>query len=161
MRTIRTKVYTFNELSKEAQEKAIENNFYINVTHDWWSITYEDAERIGLKITSFDLERRQVTGSYFTDAYNCANEIIKEHGEQCESYSFAVGYLAAYNNLNSGLEDNQDFEEIDDEFLGNILSYYADFLQKEFEYLQSEEAIKENLIANNDEFLKDGSNYSY
>jgi hypothetical protein len=36
MRTIETKLYRFEELSKEAQEKAIEKNSTINVDHDFW-----------------------------------------------------------------------------------------------------------------------------
>jgi hypothetical protein len=41
MRTIRTKIYSFNELSKEAQEKAIENFRNNNLTFDF---IYSDAE---------------------------------------------------------------------------------------------------------------------
>ena len=52
MRTIRTKVYTFNELVVDAQQNAIEDNSNINVEHDWWILTYEDANMIGLKLNS-------------------------------------------------------------------------------------------------------------
>lgn len=41
MRTIRTKIYNFSELSKEAQEKAIENYRNNNLTFDF---IYSDAE---------------------------------------------------------------------------------------------------------------------
>ena len=36
MRTIETKIYTFNELSDEAKVKAIDNYRDINVDHEWW-----------------------------------------------------------------------------------------------------------------------------
>lgn len=42
------------------------------------------------------------------------------------------------------------------QFLKDILYYYADYLQKECNYLQTEQAIKETLIANDYEFLSDG-----
>ena len=41
MRTIETKVYKFEELSEEVQEKVIEKNRDINIYHDWWDSVYE------------------------------------------------------------------------------------------------------------------------
>lgn len=159
MRTVRTKVYLFNELSKEAQENAILLNQDINVDHDWWVFTYEDAKEVGLKLMGFDLDYKcSADGVFIEDAYFCASQIIKKHGSDCESYSLATGFLAAYDNLETG-EEEQDFEEIEQEFLKNILYYYADYLQKECNYLQSSEAVKETLIANDYEFLSNGKIY--
>ena len=43
MRTIETKIYTFNELSDEAKQKAIEKYYYTNVEyHDWSEWIRED-----------------------------------------------------------------------------------------------------------------------
>lgn len=67
MRTIRTKVYTFNELNKEGQEKAIEINSDINVLHDWWNFTYHDAKEIGLKLIGFDLDYKCSADGVFID----------------------------------------------------------------------------------------------
>ena len=50
MRTIETKVYKFEELTKEAQSKAIEKCYDINVCHDWWECTYNDAKTIEAQI---------------------------------------------------------------------------------------------------------------
>ena len=50
-RTIRTKVYLFSELSDQAKQKVIEDNYDINVDYEWWESAYEDAANIGLKIT--------------------------------------------------------------------------------------------------------------
>jgi hypothetical protein len=42
MRVIETKVYTFEELSQEAKEKAIENNRHINVEYlEWYHDVYD------------------------------------------------------------------------------------------------------------------------
>ena len=59
METRTCNVYTFEELSPEGQRKAIERYYDINVDHEWWRYTYDDAEDIGLKITEFDLDRLQ------------------------------------------------------------------------------------------------------
>jgi len=40
MRTIRTKIYKFNELSKDVQNKVIERNWDINVNDEWWEFIY-------------------------------------------------------------------------------------------------------------------------
>ena len=59
MRTYTTEhtVYTFNKLSGEAKQHALEQLWDLNVYYDWWGYMYEDAENIGLKITGFDLDR--------------------------------------------------------------------------------------------------------
>lgn len=157
MRTIRTKVYFFHELNKEGQSKALQNYFNINVDYNWWNSTYSDAEMIGLKITSFDLERnKHACGNFIISAYDTATKITENHGDMCETYSLAVGYLAGYDNINNEEETNQSIDELDEEFLKQILSAYADMLEKECEYLQSEEAIKSTFEANEYEFTSNG-----
>jgi hypothetical protein len=42
MRTIEQKIYSFNELSEDAKQKAIENNHEVNVHEDWYEYIYED-----------------------------------------------------------------------------------------------------------------------
>lgn len=156
MRTIKFKVYTFEELVVDAQQNAIEDNSDINVDHDWWGVTYDDAEDIGLKLTGFDLERnKHASGSFVTNAKDCAEKIIAKHGNECDTYSLATGYLAGYDNISNEIED-ETFEELDEEFLKQILSAYANILEKECEYLQTEQAIRETLIANSYEFTKQG-----
>lgn len=44
MRTIRTKVYQFNELTEQAKQKAIEKNRDINVDYDWYSYTIDEMK---------------------------------------------------------------------------------------------------------------------
>ena len=44
MRTITFEIYKFDELSPEAQAKAILNNCNINIEdYNWWESIYEDA----------------------------------------------------------------------------------------------------------------------
>jgi hypothetical protein len=60
-RTIRTKVYKFNELNETAQQTVIENNYDINVDYDWWDYNFMiDIFKqfdIDAKVTGFDLDR--------------------------------------------------------------------------------------------------------
>ena len=65
-RTIRTKVYLFSELSDQAKQKVIEDNYDINVDYEWWESAYEDAANIGLKITGFDIDRGSYCNGEFT-----------------------------------------------------------------------------------------------
>lgn len=166
MRTIikETTVYTFEELSPEAQQKAIEKLWDINVDYDWW---------IGLKITGFNLDRnRHAAGDFICSALETAHKIIEEHGEQCETYQTAKDYLVTRDELvkkysdgtDQVTEDNeyqfdQDCDDIDREFLRSLLEDYSIMLQKEYEYLTSEEAIKETIQANEYEFTAEGDLY--
>jgi hypothetical protein len=55
--TTRT-LYTFDALSEKAKDKA-RDWWRQSAGHDqWWEFTFEDAQRVGLKIESFDTGRR-------------------------------------------------------------------------------------------------------
>ena len=171
--TTTTTVYTFDELSDEAKEKAVNQLWYINVDCiDWWDSLYADAERIGLKITEFDLDRyRHAKGEWLESPERCAELIIKEHGEHCETYQTAKQFLADRAALVAKYSDGVDLErvhedneyefdqacdELESEFLKSLLEDYSILLQKEYEYLTSEEAIVETIQANEYEFTEDG-----
>ena len=158
MRTIETIVYKFDELSAAAKQKAVDNLRDINVEpgSNWWKSTYEDAANIGLKITSFDLDRnKHAKGEFMISAIDTMNKIIKEHGEGTETYSIAIGFEAAIDNIMND-EEKQDIQELEDEFLMNLQDNYADMLQQDSDYLQTDESITETIQANDYEFTEDG-----
>lgn len=94
IKTTQTKVYKFEELSEEQKEKVLNNLCNINVDYEWYDSTYEDAERIGLKITGFDLDRnRYAKGKFIKSTHEVADLIIKEHGEKCETRIDAENFL--------------------------------------------------------------------
>jgi hypothetical protein len=170
MRTIKTKVYTFNELSEDAKANAIENCQDFNVDDDWWCGEYDDAENIGLKITGFGLDRdKHAAGRFIDDAVYCASEIKENHGDQCETYKVAVEFLRQRDEIvqNAPCDENGDFEderELDNlldccekEFLSDILAEYANILQRQYEYLISGDAIIETIEVNGYEFTEDGN----
>jgi hypothetical protein len=173
MRTVRTKVYTFEELNETAQQTAINSNSSINVNYDWWINTYSDAENIGLKITSFELDRnKNAKGHFVTDAFNCATKIISEHGAECKTFLISSEFMLKWAEIvkahsngknifkvaeGQELSFDEKADELEGIFLDDILSAYADILQDECEYLQSDEAIKETLISDECEFTKNGN----
>lgn len=173
MKTIRTKVYSFNELSETAKQTAIEKLSLINVEHDWWNFTYDDAKRIGLKLNNFDLDRnKHCTGNLIESGIECASLIIKEHGKECDTYKLAQTFINEWNNLvikfSDGIdtdkvtyENEQDFDneadELEKKFTIDLLECYANILQGECDYLQTEAAIKETIEANDYQFLSNGN----
>ena len=172
MKTIKINLYSFSELSKEAQDKVIEKQYDINVDYNWWESTYEDALNIGLKITSFDIDRANYcNGEFVSGGIDCAHKIEKEHGEKCESYKTAKTFLADYDKLVEKYSDGKvlctvadenvyefdgEADELESEFLKSICDYKI-ILSGEFDYLTSREAILETIEANEYTFEADGT----
>lgn len=162
MRTIEVKVYKFDELSEESKQKALEKLIDINVDYEWYQFTYEDAKRIGLKLTEFDLDRNRHANGEFTLAANeVAQNIFNEHGENTETYKTAEKFMEKWQPIFDKYMQTEEGEdelmEIEDNFLKELLSDYAIMLQHEYEYLISDEAIIETIKANDYEFTEDGS----
>lgn len=172
MKTVSINVYSFSELSEEAKQKALNKLADINFNYEWWDDIYEDAKYIGLKLTSFDLDRnRHCKGEFLLDAQEVANKIISEHGESCSTYETAKNFLSEWSDLVSkysdGIntdivtEDNQyDFDQeaddLENEFLSSLCEDYSMILQRDYEYRYSEEAIIETIEVNEYEFTENG-----
>jgi hypothetical protein len=171
MKTKTINIYSFNELSEEAKQKAIERFYDINVNYNWWELTYEDAENIGLKINSFELERnRHAKGEFLDSACKVAANILTDHYETCETYKTAENFLKEwqpifdeYMNEESehyeSSESEEQLQELESNFLESLLEDYSIMLQNECEYLTSEEAIIEAIEGNKYEFTEDGTIY--
>jgi hypothetical protein len=163
MKTIQVNLYQFSELSEDAKEKAILKLYDINVDFDWWSYLYEDAKQIGLKIKEFDLDRnRYCKGEFINFPTETAEKILLEHGKDCETYKTAKEFLNDLNELTSKFENiedcpEDDFEDLENEFLYSLCEDYSILLQKECEYLQSSEAIIETIEANEYYFDENGN----
>jgi hypothetical protein len=160
-------LYKFEELSAEAQQKAIEKFSDVGVDYYWWENVYDDAKEIGLKIDGFDLDYRYVNGSLLFAANEVAQKILNNHGDQCETYKTASDYMnewqpifCDYMNEDSENYESRDVEdklmEIEQQFEHDLLEDYLIILQQEYEYLTSEEYIKEFIIDNKYEFTEEG-----
>ncbi len=172
MRTITTvkTVYSFDELSEDAQEKAVEKLYDLNVDYDWWEFVFEDASEVGLKLTSFDIDRgRSCKGEFIEDALFTADRIIETHGSTCDTYKTAAAFLKERDEAvnNAPRDENGDFEDedeldrqlddIENDFLTDLLADYLSMLIQEYEYKTSREAIIETIKINNYEFDEDGN----
>ncbi len=142
-------VYKFDELPEEGQRLAIEKHSDINVNHDWWDSVYEDAAMIGLKLDSFDIYRRTITGELTLKPWQVIRRILKNHGDTCETYKTAAFWKDRLNikgqrNTNSC------------EFFRSLLHDYLNMLDLEYNYLTGEEEIKETIRANDYDFKANG-----
>ena len=171
MRTIETKVYQFSELTNEAKEAAIDQCRYYQHEYEWWEFIYEDAENIGLKITSFGLDRnRHAKGEFLLSACEVAANIVKGHGDGCGTLETAINFLEEWQPLFTEYMDEssehyenseREYElmELETEFLESLLEEYSIILENEAEWLTSDESVQEFIEANGYEFYDNGNVY--
>jgi Zn ribbon nucleic-acid-binding protein len=169
MKTLEVTVYEFDELNDKAKERAREWYLRGAFDYEWWDSTYGDAARIGLEIRSFDLDgRRHATGRLTKDATTVADLIIAEHGPDCETTKDALAFWREHDALVESAERDEcgeladtyaldeKLDELEGEFLKTLLEDYSILLQKESEFMQSEEYIDDNIRANGYTFTGDG-----
>lgn len=171
MKTHTITTYSFSELSEQAQQKAIYNCIDINTNYDWYEFICEDAKNIGLEITSFDLDRRRhAKGEFINSATEVAADILREHGPKCETYILAEQFLEKFTPLFAEYMDEtsekyetwqteNELQELEEEFLSELLEEYSVILQNQYEYLISDEAIIKTIEANEYEFTENGNIY--
>lgn len=170
MRTIETKVYSFNELSDTAKENAIRNLSDINISFDWWDYIYDEAKNTGFKINSFS-DRDGCDISLIWDIEDVMRKIMVDHGESCDTWLMAKEYQDDYNNLVAkySRKDNEDIvdedkidefdselDELNEEFEGRLAIEYMALLSSEYEYQTSDEVVIESILVNDYEFTEDG-----
>lgn len=165
MKTIKVRVYTYDELNEDAKEKAL----------GWWAegfdgafewdCTKEDAENVGLVLEGTDRDR--MTGHFQVSGEECAKAILKEHGPKCETYKTAKQFLKDFNRMAEPIDEDtkahdeweQYREECETEFLRSILEDYRTMLDKDYEYNQYGEGAIESIRANEYTFTKDGKRF--
>lgn len=172
MRTIKLEVYKFEELNSKAQAKAIDKNSDMTTLGAWFDSMYSDAETVGLKLTGFEIsEVISADGHFVDDAYLAALLVMEHHGPDTDTYKLAEVFAKSWsdavalhsdgfvkNRVEHGKEQAFDDYTSDsvEMFLRDFLEAYAKLLYAQYEYLTSEEQIKEYLITNEYEFLADG-----
>ena len=165
---IQTKEYEVYTLD-EVLEKAIERQWDINVDYEWWGTVHDDAEMVGIKIDSFDIDRASYCNINVPGCAETAHLIMDNHGTRCDTYKLAEQFLADRDKLIDTAEKDEDgkfvdlyeldgkLDDIESEFIQALSEEYRIMLQHEYEYLTSAEAIEETLRANDYEFYADGS----
>jgi len=161
--------YTFDELTDKAKDVAREWFREVYQWEDWYDCVYEDAKNIGLKIKEFDVDRgAYVKASFLASAEETAHKIEKEHGESCETFKDAKEYLKQRDEIvdtapktqdgefENEYELDQKLDDLDSEFLKTLQEDYRSMLQKEWDWINSNEIIDENIRINEYEFLENG-----
>jgi len=185
MKTITIKTYKLNELSKEAKQKAIDNNRYFNTEDNDWSEYTLDYWKEKLAALGFDNTKIYFSGfasqgdgasfegqidiikwltvnkkrteykAIIDDIDNCNIVITKSgHYEHEMTMSVEVEYFG-----NNDKACNT-IDKLGNEILENAREQarliYKE-LDKENDYLTSDEAIAESLESNECDFLEDGN----
>jgi len=198
MRILETKVYTFEELSEEAKEKAIENNRYMNV--DYWEWYHNVYDAFKEKYSSLF----EITEIYFSGFHSQGDgamfeyggitdklidefiaqlelsplrkKIVKDifyfsgsgrqhgyyHNEHCCwhiiniecTYAYREGY---YPNIDEFMYELQvDFDDYVRKKYIELAQQLYQWLEDEYEWHTSDEAIRECLIEGEHEFTENG-----
>ena len=168
MKTVAINLFSFEELNEQAKDKALYELRDINLDYNWWEFIYEDAKKIGLKITSFDTERnRHAKGKFLLAANEVAQNILNNHGESCDTYKTAASFMEDWQPVFNDYmnEEGENYEsrekeneltEMEEDFLNSLLEDYSIMLEKEMEYLYSDEAVIDTIEANQYTFTEDG-----
>lgn len=162
MRTVRIKIYEFNELNEVAKKAAIKwfQSIGGNVAENWWESVYEDAANIGLVISSSDINKGICEGSFSVSADETAHNIEYNHGVICETYTTAIGYIREKKKMIERGYSRSKIDEniilLDENFLHSLLHDYRVILTQEYDYKTSEEGIIESIVSGEYEFTKEG-----
>ena len=180
MREITVKAYKFDELSEAAQERALNAFRCSNVEFNWYEDTFGTiraaGKLLGLEIDDihfdtdlyciFDAHYRYVRGasaavckefSWADDLHKVAKDLQALQKRHFYSLSCAVREARDMNRY-SCFRFGEDYECED---LGDIIDDFAHWarilLRDEYEYLTSDEAVKEMIEANEYEFDEAGN----
>lgn len=158
-------VFQFEELDDKAKDKARDWFRQGNDFDFEWDCIREDAKTIGLKLTAWD-NGRYAQGEIISSCPEVSESILSEHGDECETYKTALKYKHDLEALDlkypyEDIEDrdlkyDDEREELDSEFLKSLLEDYRIILDKQHDYINSDEAVDENILANEYEFTKEG-----
>jgi hypothetical protein len=137
MKTLTETIYTFSELPKDAQQKAISNYLDINTEFNWWDDFKNDLEDIGCELVGFDIYYDKIEIYFNKDLEIIADNILFNYGESTKIYKIALIYLK---------DKNEDI------FKNNVTRYFIKEIKNLYEYLISDEAIAETFEANDYHF---------
>lgn len=168
-------VYTFEELSEQAKKTVLNNMSDINVMHDWYEHTIdswkEKLKDIGFLDAKIDFSGfgNQGDGCSFYATLDLEDHLINEFEPlknedtqfECRNCN-RPSWLWKFEQTN--FLSNESMDSLSDKFIEYINEYQRDLsseiyeeLEKEFEYITSDEAISECLTNNEYYFLPDGT----
>lgn len=173
MQTQTITTYNFSELNEKAKEYALNKNRELCVSDYWYSDTFQDAEELGVRISTFNLDIKNKIGGEFvwselevadlvldnwgadTNMNLIATEFKKDRETICENWEYIDG--APIN------EDELEYKlnTIENKFENDILFEYWEILRAEYEYLFSDEFLADYLDNNEYQFTENGKLYNF
>jgi hypothetical protein len=174
MKTKTYKVYKFNELTKEQKEKAIKNLWDINVRHNWdeWVLDEEKSRLEELGYSDIEIYYSgfysQGDGASFTATGNIEKLVEKaSHKKDIELITFHRLFndycpeCSMMIDIDYNTEKLPDYRDtLEDNLLKNARNEAKAIykhLQNEYDYLTSDDAIIETILANDYDFREDGN----
>jgi hypothetical protein len=149
--------YKYSELSDKAKEVARDWFREGALDYQWWDFVYDDAAQIGLKVTGFDLGRRQsLDAKLVVSPSACALAILGNHGAGCDTYKLAQDFLAECREV-KGLRRIA----LGDTFVRDLKAAYWSILNSEMEYRLSDECVAEDIEANEYDFDAHGHRFHF
>ena len=164
MKTIEIKVYKFDELDKQTQEKVIENYRYINVDNTfWYDCIKEEFNSLGLEIQEFNLDRGNYAKIYIDNLEETSKKIIEEFGDSVLIKQTAKNYINEYEKIQANFKEDEDIErevelldeQYEKEYSEDILSY----LRSNYDWETSDESVYQTIEANEYDFTIEGKIY--
>ena len=141
MRQATVNIYKFEELSEDVQKKLIDKYRYTRVDDDWWEHIEEEIEEQGGKLVKFKLNTFYIKLE-IDYPIDFAKAIVANHGSSCHTYIISEDFI---NGELSGKE-----------YVEAIAEQYLSILRLEYEYLTSDEYVREELIDIDGEYYEDG-----
>lgn len=194
MRIDQVEVFTFDELSDKAKEKARDWYRQAGESDQWWDGVYEDAKDVA-KLMGVDIDNigfsgfsSQGDGAHFTGSFKyapgCAKAVksyaatdtdlqgIAKEWQKLQAKHFyklsgTVKQSGHYQHENcTSFEVYRDGEyasaEVEDdvkEVMRDLMRWIYRRLEKEWEWLNSDTQVEENILANEHEFTVNGELY--
>jgi len=165
METITLNLYKVSELSGKIQSYVLDKYRDVMTDYQWWDFIYEDAQRIGLEISSFDIYYRTISIEYTENADVVAQNILKDWGEGTELNRLANDFIQHYTKLKEQQtfdeygysEQDDDIDDAEKEFLHELGEEFLSILTSDYEWRTSDEAIMEYLEDNQYMFTENGT----
>jgi hypothetical protein len=193
MRTVETKVFSFNELSEDSKENAIEQvrNYYCNYNEfgewakdDCWLLNppHKDVKKYNLKDNILLSNNRKniyfsIGRNWFLDcqeaiAVEDENAFLdwlglpKELASKTEYEIFTLPFRNADTNIEFTHNENEDFTDSEEDYLGQAVNKFETHInnclkgiEDSINYRFTDEAIMEDIEANEYEFEEDGTQF--
>ena len=189
MKTEQVNIYKFSELSPKVQREVLDKMRNINTDYDWYDSDFEgfkeQLDKMGLSCDSFGFDLynrdcymikphiddiRKFLKSGMRDEERLLFEIDEEKKDEFEAlvdkleeeYNFGIeesNGRSSYNYV-EGLDEVGDILGYDyDEHIKDTMKDFLKQLQESYDYLESDEAVKDTIEANEYDFLEDGERW--